>query len=198
MKCINCGNEKIYCKKLCNLCYYRQPRVKEKRRIYHKKLEVIARVKERNQKPERIKKIKEKNKDWYLRNKDTARYKKIRNDYIKNRIRADTTFKLLKITRTQVINKLKRNNNVKKQKTFKLIGCTINEYKEYLEKLFKSGMTWKNHGQGKGKWEIHHIKEVSTFNLKDDNEIKKAFNYKNTRPEWYEEHIALTAKFNKK
>jgi hypothetical protein len=40
-------------------------------------------------------------------------------------------------------------------------------------------MNWKNYGTY---WEIDHIKPISLFDLTKKQEIKKCFNYKNTKP----------------
>jgi len=53
-------------------------------------------------------------------------------------------------------------------------------------------MTWKNKGKY---WEEHHLKEVSTFNLKNKQERLEAFHYSNVKPVTVEEHKILTAEF---
>mgnify|MGYP007068805143 CR=1 FL=1 len=46
-------------------------------------------------------------------------------------------------------------------------------------------MSWENYG----KWELDHIRPLSTFNLEDRSEFIKACNYKNIRPLWKEDNI---------
>lgn len=67
-----------------------------------------------------------------------------------------------------------------KFKIEELIGCTKEYLVKYLENKFEKGMTWNNHGE----WHIDHIKSCISFNLEDDNELKKCFNYTNLRPLW--------------
>lgn len=70
-----------------------------------------------------------------------------------------------------------------------LIGCTIKEIKIHIESQFIEGMTWGNHGNGEGKWNIDHIKPLYSFNLMDLEEQRKAFHYTNTRPLWFVDNM---------
>jgi hypothetical protein len=60
-----------------------------------------------------------------------------------------------------------------------LLGCSIEEYKLYLEKQFNSNMNWDNYGSY---WDIDHIKPCTLFNLSDPEQQKMCFNYQNTQP----------------
>jgi hypothetical protein len=67
-------------------------------------------------------------------------------------------------------------------KTEKILGCSIVDFIKYLESKFEPGMQWENYGNGYGKWNIDHIIPISKFNLTNEDEILKAFNYKNCQP----------------
>lgn len=73
-------------------------------------------------------------------------------------------------------------------KSIKLLGCTYNEYKIYLESKFLENMTWDKLFTG----EIHidHIIPLSSFNLKDINHQKVAFHYTNTQPLWANSNLS--------
>jgi len=75
-----------------------------------------------------------------------------------------------------------------------LIGCNVNELRFHLEKQFKEGMNWSNHGNGAGFWNIDHIRPLVKFNLMDYEEQKKAFHYTNTRPLWFEDNMKRNRK----
>jgi hypothetical protein len=99
--------------------------------------------------------------------------------YAKNKKKICPEFKIRQLLRNRILSALKKDCNRKAYKSMELLGCSIKEYKEHLEKQFKDGMTWKNHGI---LWEIDHIIPVATFNLLLPEEQKKAFHFSNTQP----------------
>ena len=58
-----------------------------------------------------------------------------------------------------------------------LVGCSDEFLKEYLESLFKGGMSWDNHGCTG--WHIDHIKPCASFDLTDPEQQKECFHYTN-------------------
>jgi len=100
-------------------------------------------------------------------------------NYVKNKKLNDPQFKLKHILRLRLLDALKRNNVTKKHSALTLLGCTIEECKQHLEKQFKEGMNWDNHGKV---WEIDHIKPCSKFDLTNIEEQKECFYYTNLQP----------------
>jgi predicted nucleic acid-binding Zn-ribbon protein len=131
-------------------------------------------------------KIKKYRKAWRLKHKDSIAKKKrkYRETYMKNPVN-----KLASNIRGRV--KRAISCNYKKGSWKKYLGCSVQECKDYLESLFKPGMTWDNHGE----WHIDHIKPISSFDLTDENELKSAFNYKNLQPLWAIENLTKGAKY---
>jgi hypothetical protein len=66
-----------------------------------------------------------------------------------------------------------------------LVGCDLTFLKWYLEDNFLEGMSWENHGNGDGKWNIDHIRPLCTYDLMCLEEQKQAFHYTNVRPLWF-------------
>jgi hypothetical protein len=83
--------------------------------------------------------------------------------------------------------------NSKSSPTLEILGCTIDEFKTYLENQFQEGMTWENYGL-KG-WHIDHIKPCSLFDLSDPEEQKKCFHYTNLQPLWWYDNLKKSAKY---
>jgi len=101
------------------------------------------------------------------------------NQYIKKRKENDYQFKLKHTLRLRLLDALKRKNVTKKHSAIKLLGCSIEECKQHLEKQFKPEMNWDNHGKV---WEIDHIKPCSKFDLSDSEQQKECFHYTNLQP----------------
>ena len=127
-------------------------------------------------------KIREYKKKYREENKDNR--KKYLKEYTKIKYKKDPSFKLGFLIRIRMRNALKNN---KTSKSLELLGCTIQEAREHLEKQFKEGMTWDNHGY-KG-WHIDHIIPCASFDLTDLEQQKKCFHYTNLQPLWASENL---------
>lgn len=103
---------------------------------------------------------------------------------------SDKDYKILVNLRTRINLALK--NNFKSGKTLKLLGCSIDFLKNYLESKFKPGMSWDNHGV-KG-WHIDHIYPCSSFDLSKPSEQKICFHWSNLQPLWAEENLKKSNK----
>jgi len=67
----------------------------------------------------------------------------------------------------------------KSSSTEKLLGCSIRELLNYLQKKFTSDMSMENYGKV---WEIDHIIPCSKFDLSKTNEQKICFHFTNLQP----------------
>jgi hypothetical protein len=71
-----------------------------------------------------------------------------------------------------------------------LLGCTVPEFKIYIEKQFLPGMTWDN----LGRWHCDHIRPLSTFDLCDPLARQTAFHFTNIRALWAESNLSRPKK----
>lgn len=69
------------------------------------------------------------------------------------------------------------------------LGCSIEEFRKYIEAKFLGGMSWENYG----KWELDHIFPLSKVNLANREELLKVCHYTNYQPLWKRDNII---KFN--
>lgn len=130
--------------------------------------------------------ITENHRVWYSKNKEKVCNQRRIND--KLRRQTDPQFKLGIILRNRMNHAL--NGHTKSAHTLELIGCSVDSLKQHIEKQFKTGMTWQNHGRGRYKWHIDHIIPCISFNLTDPEQQKKCFCYTNLQPLWEHENIA--------
>lgn len=59
------------------------------------------------------------------------------------------------------------------------LGCSIGEFRLYIENQFDEGMTWDNYGEV---WELDHVMPLNQFDLTDRVELLEACNWLNIRP----------------
>jgi hypothetical protein len=114
----------------------------------------------------------------YFKNNKT-KIREYKKSYVNYKYHNDEQFKIKILLRSRFSAALKNQNSLKIKSVLTLVGCTIQECKQYLEKQFKFGMTWDNHGIY---WEIDHIKPCSSFNLTNIEEQKQCFHYTNLQP----------------
>lgn len=82
-------------------------------------------------------------------------------------------------------------NNYKTGFTVDTAGCNIKQLRQYLESKFQPGMTWENQGQ----WHIDHIIPLSSFDLSNKKQLKKACHYTNLQPMWARENLKKNNKY---
>ena len=70
-----------------------------------------------------------------------------------------------------------------------ILGIILDTYRKWIEYQFTPEMNWNN-------IEIDHVKSICMFNVSDDEELKLAFNWKNTQPPLKEVHSTKGIKFN--
>jgi len=80
-------------------------------------------------------------------------------------------------------------NDSKLDKTSVLLGYSSNELKEYIESLFREGMSWDNYG----KWHIYHKKPLSKFDKSEKSNIVNALS--NLQPLCVMENLKKSNKY---
>ena len=67
----------------------------------------------------------------------------------------------------------------KEKHSIEYLGCTIQHFKEHIEKQFVEGMTWDNYGE----WHIDHIIPLKYENPTMEETIER-LHWENTQPLW--------------
>ena len=136
--------------------------------------------------------------EWYQNNKDiayknhkqwTKNNKEYRREYkrklSKKQYDTDILYKIKVNLRSRLQQALI--NNYKTGSAVKDLGCSIEQFKKYIESKWQPGMTWDNHSRDG--WHIDHIIPLSQFNLSDPIEFKKACHYSNLQPLWAADNL---------
>lgn len=128
-------------------------------------------------------------KTWQKR-KDNPKYreyhKTYRRGYEKNKRATDPHYKI----KTNFMRRIRElvNGEDKAGRSIELLGCTIDDFKQYLEDRFDEKMNWDNYAL-KG-WHIDHIVPCAYFDLTNPVHQFRCFHYTNMQPMWGSENIS--------
>ena len=165
-----------------NKAYYQKNKEKEKQR--RKNFATLN--------SEKVRKIR---KNWDIKNRaeyrknnlekireNARRYRNKKSTWEKEcqRKKEDVNFRLKHLICRRIANAIKKQCSNKSIKTIELLGCSIQQAREHIEKQFKDGMSWDNYELYT--WHIDHIYPLSKFDLTKIEEQKKAFHYTNLQP----------------
>ena len=82
-----------------------------------------------------------------------------------------------------------KNVGVRKSlRTAELVGCSIKELHDHLERNFQDGMSWENYSRHG--WHIDHIRPSASFDLQDTEQQKTCNNWRNLLPMWAADNIS--------
>ena len=125
--------------------------------------------------------------------------KEKRNKRRRERHQNDINYRISHNLRNRFGNALKRKNSGKKKPTFEYLGCAIENFCHYIERLFTDGMNWDNQGTNPDNevgWELDHRRPCASFDLNDEEQIHMCFHYTNYQPLWSKDNNSKSDKFN--
>ena len=147
-------------------------------------------------------KIKIQSRDYYLINRDRIKEYQLKNrekintrmnEYFKKRKDEDINFRLACNLRKRVLNAFKAQNVRKTNKTFHLLGCSHSFLRLWIESQLYGDMTIENYGSV---WQLDHCLPIASFNLLDENDMKKCFSWVNLRPMYSTENNSKGSKID--
>ena len=113
--------------------------------------------------------------------------------YVKSRRDSDLIYKLACNFRSRTIKASKSQNVRKTNKTFDLPGCSHSFLRQRTIYQLYGNMTFENYGSV---WQIDHCLPVASFNIMDEIDMKKCFNWVNLRSMYSNENNSKKAKIN--
>lgn len=129
--------------------------------------------------------INDRNKEYRENNKDKINI--VKRKWVINKRKTDNLYKLKEDIRSLIRTSFNTKSYIKNSKTLDILGCSFDEFKEYIESRFELWMTWNNKGNPKDgiyelnkTWDIDHIIPLSTANTEDD--IIRLNHYTNLQP----------------
>lgn len=79
---------------------------------------------------------------------------------------------------------------VERKEVSEIFGCSMVEYRKYMEAKFEEGMTWENHGE----WHIDHIIPLQ-YNNPTEEEVRRRNHYTNTQPMWAWQNVLKGSRY---
>jgi len=180
--------------KACQRCY--RENNKQKQDAYIKKY----RAENKERIAVSVKAYSEKNSDkiagylasYYDRNRDSIleRQKErkevtaeVRMAYKKRRMKEDPVYALSHRLGVLMRKALKSKGYTKSVRTAEALGCTVNQFKDHIEKQFLRGMAWDN----RSLWQLDHITPISS--AKTEQDVYTLSHMTNIRPMWAKENM---------
>lgn len=116
-----------------------------------------------------------------------------RNEYIheykKERRNNDPSFRLYESLRKRIWKSVKNKSN----SSIEYLGCDIDFYKKWIEFTMKLDMNWENYGS---LWNVDHVIPIIKFDSSNNDELKEAFNWKNTCARYAAENFSKKDNIN--
>jgi hypothetical protein len=173
----------------CKLCR-KEYREKNKEKIRQTKKEYREKNKE---------KIRQSKKEYYEKNKeilsiknkvyrenDLVRIKlnKYKREWKRKRCENDLVYKLKVMVEKSFQKSFKKSGYTKNSRSYRILGCSYEEFKLYIESKFEYWMNWENYGLCNGEekygWDLDHIIPISSGKCEED--IIRLNHYSNIQP----------------
>ena len=164
--------------------YYERNReriLKQKREYFLRNKEAIDRYRQTKRKE-----ISAWNSRWHRENRERIRPRKREESRRRN---LDPSYRLAHRLRGRITRALK--GRTKPDRTEALLGCSFGEFRQYIGRLLRPGMTMDNYGS---KWHIDHIIPCSAFDMTKEGQIRQCFHFTNLRPMWARANIRKGAR----
>lgn len=182
-----CSSNKDGLQNMCKLCWQQYRTINRDKLLAGKK---IYDIEHKEQKHANMKIWYEENREYVLQykrdNYNLSAKLAYNKKYRIQRIKEDPSYKLKGALRRRLNIAIKK--GYKSGSAVKDLGCSVKELKIYLESKFKLGMTWDN--WSRDGWHIDHIIPLSSFDLTDYEQLKKACHYTNLQPLWAKENMS--------
>ena len=195
-KCAVCNKELIiskfhkhqhkYCSAKCrNTAYYinNKQQVKLKVNEYRKNNNEVIKQKKREYYLKNAKTICEKSIEYSKKNRDHLR--DVAREYCAKRSKIDPMFKFKRKARNFIKDSFRRTGFSKSIKAETILGCTINEFKHYIEKQLPIGKSLLD----LGRYGFHIDHKIALATAKTQEDVIKLCHYTNLQPLWHTDNL---------
>jgi hypothetical protein len=106
--------------------------------------------------------------------------------YARKKYNNDPQYRFKCLMRNHVKRIFRKAKTKKEGRTIEYLGCSMLHARRHIEKQFKKGMQWNNHGTV---WHIDHIIPLAEFDLTDPMQRKRANHFTNLQPLYVAENM---------
>ena len=110
-------------------------------------------------------------------------------EYQKRRYKDDVKFRAASMLRDSVKRVFRFAKRTKDQKTFDILGFSVDEFIMAISEKFSDGMSWENHGDV---WHLDHKIPLSAFDFSNKSHVSYANSIENLEPLFIEDHAKKT------
>jgi hypothetical protein len=168
-------------------------KIKKESKEYYEKNKEKKKEYGKNYREENSDTLKEKKKIYYKENKDKwdvyneNKDKDVVNNRQKFRYKTDILYRLKNNISGAINKSLIKKGHTKNSRTTDILGCSIEDFKIYLESKFESWMKWENKGLYNGEfeygWDIDHIEPLFPEGVeRTEEDIIRLNHYTNLQP----------------
>mgnify|MGYP006412353579 CR=1 FL=1 len=189
------------CRFLSNNSYYRKnkEKIKARTREYNEKNKEKIKAKTREYKEKNKEKLKAKKREYNRKNKEKNKIKRReyieknkeqikeqRNKRLRQRRKEDPLYRMSMNIRANLRYTLRRAKEKKQKSTFKYVGCTPEFLLARLQRQCKE--------RGLNEYEVDHMMPVSSFDLRDPEQLRRAWNISNLQALSPQENLRKSGK----
>lgn len=157
-------------------------KINSRKKLYRKLNPEAHKIISRRTYRKNLEKIKIRSKMMYQKNKKEIHLK------MKIKYHTDIQYRLALNLRRRMHKLIKRSD--RNGSAVRDLGCSLNQFKLYIESKFSEGMSWDNYG----KWHLDHIYPISRVDLTNRDEFLKIAHYTNYQPLWAEDNLKKSNK----
>jgi hypothetical protein len=147
-------------------------KIRQTKKLYRENNKEILSIKKKEYREKNKEKIRQTKKLY--RENDLVRIKlnKYKREWKRKRCETDLVYKLKVMIEKSIHRSFKKSGYTKNSRSYRILGCSYEEFKLYIESKFEYWMNWENYGLCNGEekygWDLDHIIPLSSGKCEED------------------------------
>ena len=163
---------------------------------YCKPCWLIRNNKSRKKNPNTLARTKKNWKEWSSKEENKQKRREYNKKYYKKRCDEDPFYRLKLRMGSWILRAIKNNDGSKEASVWEYLPYTPQQLKEHIENQFEDWMTWENHGNGAGCWNLDHIypQSLLPYDSLEHPNFQKCWALENLQPLPWKENLLKSNK----